>query len=66
MRVMSDGNFNRSLLPYNNYQSGLRAGKAQMRKIAVDAFRSWLTKEHPDMDQKLLDQKVLEYKMMIE
>ncbi len=26
---MSDGNYNRNLLPYRNYQSGLRAGRAQ-------------------------------------
>lgn len=28
---MSDGNFNRNLLPYTQYQSGLRAGQARMR-----------------------------------
>lgn len=28
---MSDGNINRNLLPYTQYQSGLRAGQARMR-----------------------------------
>lgn len=39
---MSDGNFNRNLLPYKNYQSGLRAGKMQMKVRAVAALRACL------------------------
>ncbi len=35
---MSDGNFNRQLLPKNELSSGLRAGKAQMRVKAEQAF----------------------------
>ncbi len=35
---MSDGNFNRSLLPNNELTSGIRAGKAQMRVRAERAF----------------------------
>lgn len=33
---MSDGNFNRNLLPYNNYQSGLRAGMARTKAKAME------------------------------
>ena len=32
---MSDGNFNRSMLPSNSYQSGVRAGRSQMRIKAI-------------------------------
>ena len=39
---MSDGNFNRNLLPYKNYQSGLRAGKAQMKIRAIAAMKQCL------------------------
>lgn len=39
---MSDGNYNRNLLPYRNYASGLRAGKAQMHTLALKAFDQWL------------------------
>ncbi|MDY3732874.1 MAG: hypothetical protein SO001_07330 [Alloprevotella sp.] len=39
---MSDGNFNRNLLPYRDFQSGVRAGRAQMRTAAVAAFEKWL------------------------
>ena len=35
---MSDGNFNRQLLPKTDLSSGLRAGKAQMRQKADRAF----------------------------
>lgn len=36
--TMSDGNFNRQLLPKTDLSSGLRAGKAQMRQKAERAF----------------------------
>ena len=36
--IMSDGNFNRQLLPKTDLSSGLRAGKAQMRQKAERAF----------------------------
>lgn len=35
---MSDGNFNRQILPKTELSSGLRAGKAQMRVKAEQAF----------------------------
>lgn len=35
---MSDGNFNRQLLPKTELSSGLRAGRAQMRMKAEKAF----------------------------
>ncbi len=35
---MSDGNFNRALLPKNELSAGIRAGKAQMRVKAETAF----------------------------
>ena len=38
---MSDGNYNRNLLPYKPFESGLRAGRAQMRELALKAFRKW-------------------------
>lgn len=40
---MSDGNYNRNLLPYHQYASGLRAGKAQMHTLALKAFAAWLS-----------------------
>lgn len=37
-KEMSDGNFNRQLLPKTELSSGIRAGKAQMRMKAEKAF----------------------------
>ena len=42
---MSDGNYNKNLLPYHNYQSGVRAGRAVMKTLAVRAFQNWLSAE---------------------
>ncbi|MBR1838118.1 MAG: hypothetical protein IJ786_01000 [Bacteroidaceae bacterium] len=39
---MSDGNYNRNLLPYRDYQSGLRAGRAQTITRAVETLRGIL------------------------
>ncbi len=39
---MSDGNFNRSHLPKNDFQSGVRAGKAIEHKKALQAFTAYL------------------------
>ncbi len=48
---MSDGNFNRSLLPHTPYQSGLKAGKSMGRMHALEAFKDYLTRFHPDLDE---------------
>lgn len=48
---MSDGNFNRQLLPKTELSSGLRAGKAQMRVKAEKAFDEVINtflKEEPE------------------
>lgn len=39
---MSDGNYNRNLLPYRDYQSGLRAGRAQALVKAIHALKDIL------------------------
>ena len=46
---MSDGNFNRALLPHTPYASGLKAGKAIARSKAVEAFREWLAEAFPTL-----------------
>ena len=42
---MSDGNFNRSLLPKGELSAGIKVGKAQMRAKAVEAFGLILAKD---------------------
>lgn len=46
---MSDGNFNRALLPHTPYASGLKAGKAMARMWALEAFEEWLQSAYPDL-----------------
>lgn len=33
---MSDGNINRNILPYTQYQSGLRAGQSRMKSLLLE------------------------------
>lgn len=47
--MMSDGNFNRQLLPKTELSSGLRAGKAQMRVKAEKAFTQILSETFPSL-----------------
>lgn len=51
---MSDGNYNRNLLPYKPYESGLRAGRAQMREKALKAFTAWLESQGYDKEKQKL------------
>ena len=43
--TMSDGNYNRNLLPYKPFQSGLKTGRAQMHTLALQAFAKWLDEQ---------------------
>lgn len=53
---MSDGNFNRSLLPATPYRSGLKMGAQQMRTKALEAFRSLIKEKFPILtDEELSD-----------
>ena len=49
---MSDGNFNRALLPKNELGAGLRAGKAQMRQKASEAFDAVVAEYFSNFDEE--------------
>lgn len=49
---MSDGNFNRQLLPKNELSAGLRAGKAQMRTRAEQAFDEVIKEAFPTLSDE--------------
>jgi hypothetical protein len=49
---MSDGNFNRALLPHTPYASGLKAGKSMMKTRAVEVFREWLRNHCPELSEE--------------
>ncbi len=59
---MSDGNYNRNLLPYRNYQSGVRAGEARMRSIALKAFEAFLEVRYSDTPEEERARMLAEFK----
>lgn len=61
---MSDGNYNRNLLPYHQYASGLRAGKAQMHTLALKAFAAWLSENGYSADES--HQQELHFRELLE
>ena len=53
---MSDGNFNRALLPSTPIASGIKMGKQQMKAKAVEAFRETIKEKFPTLsDEELQD-----------
>lgn len=49
---MSDGNFNRQLLPPNSYRSGLQVGRQQMRQKALEALSEILASSSLDEEER--------------
>lgn len=47
---MSDGHFNRALLPHGSYQSGLKMGRAAERKLCEEALRQTLKRLFPEQE----------------
>lgn len=62
---MSDGNFNRSLLPHNPYHSGLQAGKAMVRMKAIEAFKAYLLMTDPSRDEQSLNDDLEKFKKLL-
>lgn len=59
---MSDGHFNKCFLPHNQFQSGLRAGKAQQKMKSVDAFRDFLSRIMPELDTATREDYIASFK----
>ena len=51
---MSDGNFNRALLPSTPIASGIKMGKQQMKAKAVEAFRETIKEKFPTLSDEEL------------
>ena len=62
---MSDGNFNRALLPHGGYASGVRAGQAAERKRAVAALERLLEEHTPSLSAEERKEWVRKYKEML-
>ncbi|MBO4596262.1 MAG: hypothetical protein IKX93_05475 [Bacteroidaceae bacterium] len=63
---MSDGNFNRSLLPHTQYGSGMRAGKSMARMKAIEAFEEWLRQEGETPGSEAFDTKKEAFRKILE
>ena len=59
---MSDGNFNRALLPHTPFHSGLATGRMQMRKRAEEALKEILEKHFPGTSTKETSDILKEFK----
>lgn len=62
---MSDGNFNRALLPHTPYQSGLQAGKRLCRMHAIEAFKDYLHTYRPDLDDSLVLEETERFRRLL-
>ncbi len=62
---MSDGNFNRALLPHTPYQSGLKVGKAMARKAAIDAFKEYLAQHSPALPTEVQQEEVERFTQLL-
>lgn len=51
---MSDGNFNRALLPHTPYASGMKAGKQIAKMKATEIFRARLAHLCPTLSEEQL------------
>lgn len=63
---MSDGHFNKCFLPHNQFQSGLRAGKTQLRMKAVAAFRRFLDEMCPGLDETERENRIDSFRKELE
>lgn len=49
---MSDGNFNRALLPSTPYRSGVKMGQQQAKKKSIEALKIALEKAEPSLSEE--------------
>ena len=59
---MSDGNFNRALLPHTPYHSGLATGRMQMRNRAEEALKELLKSHFPNLGEDDTQNFINEFK----
>ena len=62
---MSDGNFNRALLPHTPYQSGLKAGKSMARMNALEAFKDYLRENRPEADDAYISEQAERFRQLL-
>ena len=63
---MSDGNFNKNLLPSHSFQSGVRTGRAVMKTKAVAAFSKWLVNQSYSLTDEQIREAKSEFRRYLE
>lgn len=58
---MSDGNFNRALLPSTPIASGIKMGKQQMKAKAISALKGTIKEKFPTLTDKELQDIVISF-----
>ena len=58
---MSDGNFNRALLPSTPYASGIKMGRQQMKAKAIMAFQDTIKEKFPTLTDEELQSIVMSF-----
>ena len=62
---MSDGHFNRSLLPRTDYQSGVRAGRAAAQRLAEEVLARLLAQHEADLPPTKAAQVLDDFRMQL-
>lgn len=63
--IMSDGNFNRALLPHTPYASGMKAGKQIAKMHAVETLRAMLSERCAQMTDAEQHQLVTDFEVQL-
>lgn len=58
---MSDGNFNRALLPSTPYASGVKMGKQQMKAKAIEVIAEIIKEQFPTLKDEELKNIVTKF-----
>lgn len=62
---MSDGNFNRALLPSTPYRSGVRMGQQQTKAKAIESLRLALEQAEPPLSEEQTDAIVKNFELIL-
>lgn len=62
---MSDGNFNRALLPHTPYASGMKAGKQIAKMKATELYREQLKRLCPTMNEENVQREAEEFEHLL-
>lgn len=62
---MSDGIFNRALLPSTPYRSGVRMGQQQTKAKAIESLRLALEQAEPPLSEEQTDAIVKNFELIL-